>query len=160
MSDLKPVNLKQRRKPTGYFGIGIENVLSDQNLGSLWRSAVLFGASYIFTIGKKYKLQNTDTVKSHQNIPLFQYNDFDDFYNTMPKDCKLIGIEIDDKSINLVNYDHFDRCIYLLGSESNGLSKTAIDHCHDMIYIPSSGCLNVSVTGSIVMYDRIAKSKK
>ncbi len=153
-----PKNTGRRMQPQGFFGIGIQNSLSEQNLGTLWRSAVQFGAAYIFTIGKKYKMQNTDTVKSYKNLPLFQYEDFDEFINTMSKDCKLIGIEIDDKSQNIVEYEHFQRSIYLLGSEGQGLTKQAIDHCHDIIYAPSMGCLNVSVTGSIVMYDRIAKT--
>ena len=37
----------------GYFGIGIINPKSKTNVGSLWRSANILGASFIFTIGKR-----------------------------------------------------------------------------------------------------------
>ncbi len=153
-----PKNTSSRKKPSGYFGIGIEHLLSEENLGSLWRSAELFGASFIFTIGKKYKRQSSDVLKTSKSIPLFQHDDFESFYNSFPKDCKLIGIEIHDEAVDISTYVHFERSIYLLGSENNGLSKIAIEHCHDLIYIPSSGCLNVSNTGSIVLYDRISKN--
>jgi tRNA (guanosine-2'-O-)-methyltransferase len=41
----------------GYYGIGIENVKTAENVGTLWRSAYILGASFIFTIGKRYKKQ-------------------------------------------------------------------------------------------------------
>lgn len=153
----KPENTSRRQKPTGYFGIGIEDLISEENLGTLWRSAYLLGASFIFTIGKKYREQASDTTKSYRNIPLFQHDTFEDFYASMPKSCKLVGIEIDDKATNIVDYEHFQSAIYLLGSEGNGLKPSTIEQCHDLIYIPSSGCLNVAATGSIVLYDRILK---
>ena len=52
----------------GYFGIGIQNAKTDENIGTLWRSAFIMGASFIFTIGKRYKKQATDTPKSWKNI--------------------------------------------------------------------------------------------
>lgn len=82
------------------------------------------------------------------------------FLGAYPKDAKLVGIEIDDKAQSIVDYTHFDRSIYLLGSEANGLSKMAMDSCHDILYIPSIGCLNVAATGSIVIYDRVSKQLK
>jgi tRNA (guanosine-2'-O-)-methyltransferase len=154
----KPKNRDKRNKNSnGYFGIGIENLNHAENLGTLWRSAVNFGASFIFTIGKKYRLQSSDTTRSHRHIPLHQYGDFEEFWSAMPRNCRVVGVEIDDRAKNIVDHQHFERTIYLLGSETNGLSETAIEHCHDLIYLPSKGCLNVSVSGSIVMYDRLIK---
>lgn len=37
----------------GYFGIGIFHGKSSENLGTLWRSAAILGADFIFTIGKQ-----------------------------------------------------------------------------------------------------------
>jgi tRNA G18 (ribose-2'-O)-methylase SpoU len=155
-----PINTKGRQKPKGWFAIGIENLVSEENLGTLWRTAVLMGASYIFTIGKKYKLQASDTKITHKNIPLHQYDCLETFLGSYPKDAKLVGIEIDDRATSIVDYEHFDRTVYLLGSEGNGLSKMAMESCHDLLYIPSTGCLNVAVTGSIVLYDRVSKQLK
>lgn len=38
-------------KTKGYFGIGIENALQTQNIGTIWRSAQIMGADFIFIIG-------------------------------------------------------------------------------------------------------------
>lgn len=155
-----PQNFEYRKKPTGFFQIGIENLCYEENLGTLWRSAYLLGASSIFTIGKIYKPQVTDTTKTYKSIPLHQYRDMDEFLSCRSKDTKLVGIEIDDEAQCLVDYKHFERTVYLLGSETNGLSKRAIESCHDLVYVPSIGCLNVAATGSIVMYDRISKMSR
>ncbi len=141
----------------GYFGIGIENSKKDTNIGTLWRSAYSLGASFIFTIGRKYKHQCSDTCSAWKHIPLYSYKDFDEFYASIPTDCKLVGIEIDTYSKDIKTYNHFERCIYLLGVEDFGLSKKAQCDCVDVICLPGKYCLNVSVAGSIVMYDRINK---
>ena len=141
----------------GYFAIGIENTKTVSNVGTLWRTAHIFGAQYIFTIGRRYKKQASDTLKTWRTIPLFNYESFDKFYKTLPFDCRLTGIEIVDNAIDISIYKHPERCIYLLGAEDYGLSKEALNKCHDIIVLPGNHCLNVSVAGSIVLYDRINK---
>lgn len=143
----------------GYFGIGIQNGKTPENLGTLWRSADLLGASFIFTIGKRYKKQASDTMKSYRNIPLYNYDTFEDFYKALPYDCRLVGVELHETSIPIQNFVHPERCIYLLGAEDNGLSKEAIEKSHLIVQIPGRHSMNVSVAGSIVIYDRLIKCK-
>lgn len=144
----------------GYFGIGIENGKTKSNIGTLWRSAYSLGASFIFVIGNRYKAQASDTVKAIRHIPMYHYDTFDEFYNTMPKGCKLIGVDNLDGARLLKDYGHPERAIYLLGAEDSGLSKKALEKCHSLVQFESKYCLNVSVAGSIVMYDRQIKSNK
>lgn len=141
----------------GYFGIGIFNGKTPENLGTLWRTASLFGASFIFTIGKRYKKQCSDTMNSAKHIPLYHYENFESFYDNMPKDCLLIGIELNEYSKPIKQFSHPQRCIYLLGAEDNGLNLECINGCHDLIQLPGEYSMNVAVAGSIVMYDRISK---
>ena len=141
----------------GYFGIGVLNSKTEMNIGTLWRSAYSLGASFIFVIGKRYKKQSSDTTQTPRHIPLYEYQTFEDFYNSMPKDCILIGIENGIGARSLELYNHPERAIYLLGAEDNGLTKEAIDKCHSKIEFKSKYCLNVAVAGSIIMYDRQTK---
>lgn len=69
----------------GYFGIGIINGKTPENLGTLWRSANLYGAAFIFTVGKRYKRQSSDTPNTPRHIPLFEYQSLDD----LSLSCKL-----------------------------------------------------------------------
>ena len=67
----------------GFFGIGIQNGKTPENLGVLWRSAQNMGASFIFTIGNRYAKQACDTHKATGAMPYFHYDTFDDFYNNI-----------------------------------------------------------------------------
>ena len=143
----------------GYFGIGIENTKNAMNVGTLWRSANILGASFIFTIGRRYKRQSSDTLETWRHIPLFTLDSFEEFYKfALPYDCRLVGIEMEERATPIKEYKHHQRAVYLLGSEDNGLSKNAIDTCHDLIVLPGKFSLNVAVAGSLVMFDRINKS--
>lgn len=146
-------NLKQ-----GYFGIGIQNGKTPENLGVLWRSAQNMGASYIFTIGKRYAKQASDTHKATGAMPYFHYKDFDEFYKQLPKGAMLVGIELDDRAVPLETFEHPKNCVYLLGAEDHGLPKKALEKSHHLVKFNTTLSINVAVAGSIVMYDRNLKA--
>ena len=141
----------------GYCGIGIYNVKNSINVGGLWRSAHAFGANFIFTIGRRYQKQASDTTKAGKHIPLYHYESFQDFYDHKPLNNFLIGIEIAKNSKDIKNFVHFERSIYLLGAEDSGLPEHVMQKCNALIQIPTEFCLNVATTGAIVLYDRKVK---
>ncbi|RFC55420.1 RNA methyltransferase [Brumimicrobium aurantiacum] len=149
--------MKVKPDEANYFGIGIIQHKRGHNIGTLWRSAYILGASYIFTIGKSYKKQTSDVLKSWREIPLFHYDDFEDFYKHLPYNSKVIGVELDDRAVMLSEYEHWPRAAYLLGAEDNGIPPEILDQCHELIQLPGTNSLNVAVAGSIVMHDRITK---
>ena len=89
---------KWDRNEERYFAIGVYKPKTEENIGTLWRSAYILGADFIFIIGKKYKKQRTDTHKVWSKIPLFQFETFESFYASMPYSCKLVGIELHDRA--------------------------------------------------------------
>jgi tRNA G18 (ribose-2'-O)-methylase SpoU len=137
-----------------FFGIGIQNGKTPENLGVLWRSAQNMGASFIFTIGNRYAKQACDTHNAVKAMPYFHYNTFEEFITYLPKGARLVGVEKTDGAEALETFHHPRRCVYLLGAEDHGLSKIAIDHCHFLVKFESQLSVNVAVAGSIVMYDR------
>ena len=140
----------------GYFGIGVYHAKKDVNIGTLMRSACCFGASFVFTIGRRYSRQAADTVHSMKNIPCYHYADIEELKEHIPVGCRIVGVELIDSAREVGRYSHPDRAIYLLGAEDHGLTPKALSHCHDVVVIPgASRCLNVSAAGSIVLYDRI-----
>lgn len=140
----------------GYFGVGIYGPQYECNVGTLFRSAVAFGASFIFTIGKKYKRQSSDTVNSPQVIPYYKYLTSDDFIKSVPSGCRIICVEISEKARNLINFCHPEQAIYLLGSETNGIPRRFMED-KLVVQIPTRYCLNVASAGTVIMYDRISK---
>ncbi|MCT4665880.1 MAG: RNA methyltransferase [Flavobacteriales bacterium] len=145
----------------GYFGIGIVTPKNEYNIGSLWRTAYLMGASFIFTIKKRYKKQSSDTTKSWTKIPLFHFEDIHDLKKHLPYQCQLIGVEMADNAHWLQDFEHPKRAIYLLGAEDTGLPKYIAQECHELIKIPSvlDRSLNVANAGSVILYDRLVKTK-
>ncbi len=137
-----------------FFGIGIQNGKTPENLGVLWRTAQNMGASFIFTIGNRYSKQACDTHNAVKSIPYYHYETLDDFLKNIPKGARIVGIELTDSAEELSSFNHPRRCVYLLGAEDHGLSNKAIDNAHFLVKFKSTLSLNVAVAGSIVLYDR------
>ena len=66
-------------------------------------------------------------------------------------------MELDENSVPLETFVHPERCIYLLGAEDHGIPKSLLDKCYATVQLVGDYCYNVSVAGSIVMYDRKVK---
>ena len=147
------------KKSRGYFGIGIENGKNVFNYGTLYRTAQILNADFLFIVGNRFRRQSSDTMSAWKHLPVYIYTDFDDMYSHIPYDCQLVGIELTKKAIPLSEFQHPERAIYLLGAEDNGLTAGAMQRCHKYVVLPGERSMNVSVAGSIVLYDRITKAR-
>lgn len=144
----------------GYFGIGIAHPKAEVNFGTLLRSAEAFGASFAFVIGRRFRKQASDVWKSWRRMPVYEHLDIEALKAGLPYGCPLVGVELDSASIALPTFSHPERACYLLGAEDYGLTATQRAACHALVQIPgATACLNVATAGSIVLYDRFAKSK-
>jgi tRNA(Leu) C34 or U34 (ribose-2'-O)-methylase TrmL len=143
----------------GYFGIGVYHPNTSENIGTLWRHARLYGASFIFTVGRRYKNQASDTSKTYRGIPLYNYTDYEDFRAHIPYDCPVVCIELSESATALPDFKHPERCIYLLGAEDYGIPAAVLEG-KQVIEIPSiePESMNVAVSGTLVMYDRLIKA--
>ena len=150
------------RRSRGYSGIAIYHPKSEVNVGTLWRTAFLYDAAFIATIGHRYHKQASDTPGTANHIPLFEYQSFDEFYENLPYDCPVIGVELGDKAVPLTDFHHPQRCVYLLGAEDHGIPAQILERCHRTVMIPTKRdfSMNVSVAGSLVLYDRYAKQDR
>ena len=143
---------------SGFCGIGIIGGKFPKNLGTLWRSAFLFGADFLFTIGKRYKHQPTDTLKASRHIPLFHFTDWQDFLNHLPKESHIVFIEQAPHAVSLEEFKHPRSAVYILGAEDTGIPEDLLK-TSTVVKVPSlyPFSLNVAVAGSIVLYDRFIK---
>ena len=143
----------------GFFEIGVYHPKTEMNIGSLWRSAYQLGAAGIFTIGRRYKTQSSDTLKTDRHIPLRHFDTFQSFKESMPHGAPLCAIEMGGKPLGSVRHD--ERAIYLLGAEDHGLPPEILAQCHRVISLESirTQSFNVAVAGALVMYDRMIQQK-
>jgi tRNA G18 (ribose-2'-O)-methylase SpoU len=143
------------KSTSGYFEIGIYHTKTETNVGTLWRSAYQLGASSVFTIGRRYKRQASDTVNVRNQIPLRHYKTFDEFVAYRPIGASLIAVEMGGRP--LTGFCHPKTAIYLLGAEDNGLPKSVLDYCNCIVSLEAikTPSYNVAVAGSLVMYNRV-----
>ena len=151
--------LKKQYEGNGFYGIGILNNANEFNIGTLWRSAYILGASFIFSVTKKYKPQSSDVTKAWTKIPLYHYETIGELKHNLPHSTKLIGVEMVKQSIPLIQFQHPIRGVYLLENERIGLSDVILNECESVVSLPGDFSLNVAVAGSILMYDRVSKIK-
>lgn len=140
----------------GYFGVGIYGCKTAANIGTLWRSAHLYGAAFVFTVGARYARQASDTPATPRHTPLWHFADVDDLHAHLPWSAPLVGVEMDPRAEALPDYKHRERAVYLLGAEDNGLPLKVLDRCHDVVQIPSlmPQSMNVATAGTVLLYDR------
>lgn len=140
----------------GYFGIGIYHGKTEANIGTLWRSAYLYDAAFVFTVGRRYSRQASDTPNTRLHVPMFEYETVDDLVNGLPWSCPLIGVELDPRAVEMGRFHHPERAAYLLGAEDNGLPQHVIDRCHSLVRIdtPRPMSHNVAVAGSLLLHHR------
>jgi len=138
-----------------YFEIGIFHTKTKQNVGTLWRTAYQLGAAGVFTIGKRYKQQSSDTYKTMRHIPLRHFETLEDFLLQRPIGAVLVGIEMG--GVPLSQFDHPKQAIYLLGAEDHGLPPSVIKRCNLLVSLEAvrRPSYNVAVAGSIVLYNRL-----
>jgi tRNA G18 (ribose-2'-O)-methylase SpoU len=138
-----------------YYEIGIYNTKTETNVGTLWRSAYQLGASGIFTIGRRYRHQCSDTPKTPRHIPLREYETFEEFLANRPFSALIVGIEMGGRKLS--GYTHPKQAIYLLGAEDYGLPEKILKQCNSVLSLEAVNqeSYNVAVAGSIVMYHRM-----
>src|SRR5574343_753092 len=139
----------------GFWGSGVCNGKTPSNMGTLWRTAHNYGAAFVFTVGRRYHRQASDTTKAWRHVPCYHYGDLDDLVSHLPMSCPLVGVEIDAMAVDLRDFKHPEAACYLLGAEDHGLTEEQRRRCHHLVVVPGAPlCLNVAVSGSIVAYDR------
>jgi len=148
--------MQSARIPRGYFGIGVQGISKSANAGALFRSAHAFGASFVFAIAPHIDVKaanRADTSASQDHVPLYIHQSVEEF--TLPRGCRLVGVELLDEAVDLPSFRHPERAAYVLGPEKGSLSPDLVARCDFTVKIPTKFCINVGVAGAILMYDRL-----
>lgn len=143
----------------GFCAIGVYRPKTAQNIGTLLRSATLYEAAFVFTVGARYVRQASDTPNTPKHTPLFQFADINDLREHLPWSSPLVGVELDERAVTLGQFGHPERAVYLLGAEDTGLPGPVLDACHAVVQIPTPqpASMNVAVAGSILLHDRYTR---
>lgn len=139
----------------GYFEVGVYMPRRQDNLGTLWRSALQLGAAGLFTIGQAYQRQASDVFHAPETVPLRHFPDLDAFLAARPSGAVLVGVEM--HGTPLSRFKHPEKAVYLLGSEDMGLPPRALAACNQVVSLEAvrQESYNLAVAGSIVLYHRV-----
>ena len=139
----------------GYVGIGIYNGKRTYNFGVLVRTARVFGADFVFSVGHRNPSE-TSSVKAELSVPVFHFETIELFVASIPANARLVCVELAAGALDIRTYVHPSRAVYLMGPEDGAL-PSSIMRQHDTVILPGAYPLNVAMAATVVLYDRLLK---
>ncbi len=142
------------------------NIRSLHNVGSIFRSADVFGIKKIYLTGYTGQPPRKEIAKvalgsEHRVDWEYKENIFDLVDELKKSNISIFGLETGGESIESVNTT--EPIALIVGNEVEGIEKTVLDVCDQIIEIPMIGkkqSLNVSVATGIALFALSGKSGK
>jgi 23S rRNA (guanosine2251-2'-O)-methyltransferase len=153
------LELAEKRKEAPFIVI-LDEVEDPHNLGSIVRTAELFGVHGIIIPKRRSASVSTTVYKS--SVGAIEYVKIAKVtnLNSTIEELKEKGIWIYGANIRAEEYsyqvDFSGPCAVIIGNEGRGISKLTVQKCDKLIKIPMVGkinSLNASVAGGIIMYE-------
>lgn len=149
--------------PKHEVSIILDNVLDTYNVGAIFRLADAIAANKVYLCGETLTPPNSRIKKA--SINTWQWVDWEycstaveaiqKVKNENPQ-VKVIGIEQDERSIPFQEATFELPLAIVVGHESNGVTKEALNVCDEIVELPMWGInvsLNVMVSCGIVLYE-------
>lgn len=147
----------------GFFMIGVVRPRNTLNIGTLIRSAHVFGATGVFAVGAAFPVENEAAHGFDRHLPVFHFEGPEQFDHAMPDNAEYVVIEMHDDACDLRTFVHPERAVYVLGSEYTGVPAEylSLGRRTHIVQVPARErvSLNVAIAGSIVMADRVMKEE-
>ena len=153
-------------QPKNGFAVCALNILGDLNIGTIIRSAVIFGADKFYIAGRK-RWDRRSSVGSHNYIDIEYVDAWDDSTETLNYDKILktvnqnyVTVACETEGLPIKEFPKgkmFKPC-FIFGSEGFGIPSNVLDNVNYCVTIPQLGVLrslNVSSAASIIMYEYV-----
>lgn len=165
---------KRLLEKNSHVTIGLTNPKNPSNVGGVMRAAGCYSVDQVLYTGHRYALaakfsgsiNNTDTQKASEKIPLIGIDDFlqlkkpsiKEQLEKLPESTKVICVDLVEGATPLPHFQHPDQALYIFGPEDGSINQTVIDQADDVVYVPTVGCMNLAASVNVLLYDRLAKS--
>lgn len=148
------------------FVLILHNIRSVYNVGALFRTADSVGITRIILSGysptpiDRFGRARTDLAKSALGSELHIPWEYVKTPNAKIKSLKkenfsIVGVEQNESSTDYKKVKKLHKMVFILGTETTGISKSLLALCDTIAEIPMNGVkesLNVSVAAGIVLY--------
>ncbi|MCZ2721649.1 RNA methyltransferase [Marinomonas sp. 15G1-11] len=148
-----------------FVSIGLTNPKSTSNVGSVMRAAGCYDVDQVLYTGRRYdraaKL-TTDTKKARVSIPLIniQLLGVDTLVDAVDEDTKIVCVDLIQGATPLPAFEHPEKALYIFGPEDNTIGQEVVDRADFVVFVPTTGCMNLAASVNVLLYDRLAKSSR
>ncbi len=154
------------KKELVQYVLVLHDIRSVFNVGALFRTADAVGITKIILSGysptpiDRFGRARADFAKcslgAEKTVP-WEYVKTPTTYlkKLKTQGFHIIGVEQDRSSVDYKKIKKTGKVVFVLGTETTGISKTLLKQCDTIVEIPMKGSkesLNVSVAGGIVLY--------
>lgn len=162
--------INQTDKETHSILIMLDRVNDPQNIGSIIRSAALFGCKAVIGSSDNFPKMNSTIIKSASGgVEIVNYIKVTNLVRCIQeikkKNFWVIGLDSGSNQ-TIDKFDIPSKCLLVIGSEYSGLRKLTKKNCDYLISIKSKNImdleidsLNVSSATSIALYEHFKKLK-
>jgi len=144
-----------------HVSLGLVNPKSPDNVGSVLRAAANYRVDKVFYTGDRYpraierKARSVDmSRKISKDVLIFRTESLIDIAT---ENMKIICVEFAINAIPLPEYVHPDSALYIFGPEDGSIDQDIIDQADAVVYVPTIGCMNLSASVNVLLYDRLVK---
>ncbi|MCF8230810.1 MAG: TrmH family RNA methyltransferase [Bacteroidales bacterium] len=129
------------------------------NHGALIRLGANIGAHKVFFTSDPQKFSMIKIQKtagsSHTSMP-FEFTSFENIIKKVPGDYQWVAIETTKGATSLYETTLPDKCIFIAGNESYGITDEVLQHCDKHVYIPPPGMtksMNISHAMAVTIFE-------
>ena len=81
----------------------------------------------------------------------------EDLTQAVSKDIPIVCVELVEGATPLPLFEHPEQALYIFGPEDGSLPQEVVDKAIAVVYMPTTGCMNLAATVNVLLYDRAAK---
>ncbi|MAF59685.1 MAG: TrmH family RNA methyltransferase [Candidatus Pacebacteria bacterium] len=143
----------------------LENIRSEENVGSIFRSADAFGVNKIYLtgytpapldrFGREVGKITKASLGAEQSVSWEKREDPVSLIEELKdKGVSIVSVEQSENSIDHKDFKNTDKAAFIFGNEVEGLSSEILDKSDTAIEIPMKGkkeSLNVAVSAGIIL---------
>jgi 23S rRNA (guanosine2251-2'-O)-methyltransferase len=152
-----------RKSEKSPFLVILDNVRSQSNVGSIFRTADAFATEAIYLCGitatpPHREIQKTALGATEAVAWKYFQKTIDAVYNLREKGYKIIGVEQAEGAIALNNFikESDQKYALIFGHEINGVDQDVLNNCDYCIEIPQFGTkhsFNIAISVGIVLWE-------
>ncbi len=161
----KYVDLRSANPEEYPFIVVLDGLENPGNLGTMIRTCDAAKVDLVVACDPVSKFSNPKTLTSSRGLELVNakticnYNEIQDY---LIKNNYTIYLGEPDLGKDYQSYDYQGKIAIVIGNERFGINKKWYDQKHAEVFIPMGGkidCLNVSIAGSILVYEAFMKRR-